>query len=294
MVSKSSSAKRSEKPAPPYKGYPLWWHQSGQWCKKIKGKLRYFGSDPWQALEKYQRQRDDLQAGRVPRDELTGATIRDLCNHFLAAKRRAHQAGEINQRTFREYYQSCERIIAHFGGERTVSDIRPVDFGAFREKLAEGKGPVALGNEIQRVRVVFNFAFDAELVDRPVRFGQNFKKPPKRVIRQAKQQRPSRLFSAQEIRRLYHAAPTARMRAMILLGINCGLGNTDCAALPLSALDLEAGILDFPRPKTSIERRAVLWSETVHELRQAIDERPTPKDEAHEHLVFITRHGKPY
>ena len=38
------------------------------------------------------------------------------------------------------------------------------------------------------------------------------------------------------------------MRAMILLGINGGFGNADCGTLPLTAVDLERGLIDYPRP----------------------------------------------
>jgi hypothetical protein len=49
---------------------------------------------------------------------------------------------------------------------------------------------------------------------------------------------------------------------MILLGINGGMGNSDCANLPLRAVDLDAGMIDFPRPKTGIARRCPLWPDT--------------------------------
>ncbi len=40
----STREARSRKPTPkPYAGFPLSWHQSGYWCKKIRGKLHYFG-----------------------------------------------------------------------------------------------------------------------------------------------------------------------------------------------------------------------------------------------------------
>ena len=79
---------------------------------------------------------------------------------------------------------------------------------------------------------------------------------------------------------------------MILLGVNCGFGNHDCGTLPLSALDLKGGWINYPRPKTAIERRCPLWPETVAALREAIDRRAaTPKDPAHERLVFITKYG---
>jgi hypothetical protein len=68
---------------------------------------------------------------------------------------------------------------------------------------------------------------------------------------------------------------------MILLGINGGFGNAGCGHLPLSAVDLEAGMIDFPQPKTGIPRRCPLWSETVHAIREASADRPEPKKEEH-------------
>ncbi len=58
-------------------------------------------------------------------------------------------------------------------------------------------------------------------------------------------------------------AAGVQLRAMVLLGINCGLGNNDCALLPTSALNLETGWLNFLRPKTGISRECPVWSETV-------------------------------
>jgi integrase len=79
---------------------------------------------------------------------------------------------------------------------------------------------------------------------------------------------------------------------MLLLGVNCGLGNHDCALLPLSALDLDDGWLNFPRPKSGISRRAPLWPETVAALREAIAERPQPRQEEAVGVVFVTTRGR--
>jgi integrase len=81
------------------------------------------------------------------------------------------------------------------------------------------------------------------------------------------------------------------LRAMLLLGINAGFGNSDCGNLPLSAVDLESAIIDYPRPKTGIARRCSLWPETISALREALAKRPTPKSEEHADLVFVTRCG---
>ena len=78
---------------------------------------------------------------------------------------------------------------------------------------------------------------------------------------------------------------------MILLGVNAGFGNADCATLPKSVVDLEGGWIRFPRPKTGIERRCPLWTETMGAMKTTIAERPTPKDAADADLVFVTKYG---
>jgi hypothetical protein len=52
------------KPAKPYPEFPLTAHLAGQWCKKIRGKIHYFGrwSDPDGALNAYLAVKDDLHA----------------------------------------------------------------------------------------------------------------------------------------------------------------------------------------------------------------------------------------
>ena len=84
------------------------------------------------------------------------------------------------------------------------------------------------------------------------------------------------------------------LKAMILLGINCGFGNHDCGTLPQSALDLDKGWVDFPRPKTAVERRCPLWPETVKALREAMAKRPKAKRSEHDKLIFVTRYGQPW
>jgi integrase len=56
--------------------------------------------------------------------------------------------------------------------------------------------------------------------------------------------------------------------------------------LPLSALDLDAGWVEFPRPKTGINRRAKLWPETVAAIREALAIQPSAGG-----LVFVMKDG---
>ena len=44
--------------------YPLTLHPTGQFCKKIKGKLYYFGTDRKAALERYLERASYLYTGK--------------------------------------------------------------------------------------------------------------------------------------------------------------------------------------------------------------------------------------
>ena len=167
------------------------------------------------------------------------------------------------------------------------------DFRRLRAAVAKVWGPVRLGNEIQRVRSLFKFAYDDGLIDKPPRFGADFKKPSAKVLRKARAARGLRMFEREELLAVL-AVATVNAKAMILLGINCGMGNSDVGSLPTRAVDLTRGWLNYPRPKTGIDRRIPLWPETVAALKAAKAERPTPTDPIHAPLFFISRHRLAY
>src|SRR5262245_38386354 len=112
-------------------------------------------------------------------------------------------------------------------------------------------GPVRLGNAITRVKTVFKYGLDNELLERSPRYGSEFRKPDKAVLRRHRAKAGEKMLEADQLRQLIDAAD-GQLRAMILLGMNAGFGNGDCATLPLSALDLEGSWVDYPRPTTGI------------------------------------------
>lgn len=282
------------KPAKPRPDFPLFPHASGQWAKKIRQRVYYFGvwDDPDAALNKYLDEKDDRQAGRTPRGRSGEQTIADICNAFLTSKQRLVDSGELAPVTWRNYYDHVERLLAFFGRSRPVGDLCSDDFERLRAKLSKTRGAAALATSIQKVRTIFKFAFDAELIDRPVRFGPSFRKPNRKAIRKAKQESGPRMIEANELRLILDKAKQP-MKTMILLGLNCGFGQTDVANLPIDAIDFKGGWIEFPRPKTAIMRRCSLWKETLAALRDSIENfRYEPKDPADAGLVFITKFKK--
>ena len=284
---KTAKRKTTKKP---YKDFPLRLHATGQWCKKIRQKTVYFGTDPDAALRKYLEQRDDLQAGRTPRVTGDGLTVRDLANRFLTQKKSMVDSGELSPRTFGDYYATCERLCTAFGKSRLVADLATDDFERLRASYSKTRGLVSVANMVRNVRIIFKHGYDCGSIQQPIRFGPGFKTPTKAKLRKERQAKPLRMFEAAEVRSLLDSADVT-MKAMILLGINCGFGQSDLANLPQAALDLDGGWANYPRPKTAIERRCPLWPQTVAAVRKAIATRPAAKDADDAGLVFITKYG---
>jgi integrase len=325
-VSESSSpaarSKAPSKPKKPYAEFPLTPHASGKWMKKIRGTIHYFGTwarrvdgrlqrvegDGWKdALAEYKKVADDLHAGRTPRVRDDGALkVAALCNHFLTAKQRKVEAAELTSRAFAEYKEVTDLCVRAFGANRLVDDLAADDFAALRALMAARWGPVRLANSVTRTKSVFKYGYEAGLMDRPVRYGPEFVKPDKAALRRHRAKRPTRMFEADEVRALIDGAlvvgatgpelirADTALRAMTLLGVNCGFGNTDCAELTFTSTDLEGGWIDFPRPKTGISRRCPLWPETVAAIRAAIDARPKPSRYADCGRVFLTGRGSAF
>ena len=177
--------------------------------------------------------------------------------------------------------------MAELGKSRVVDDVGPEDFARLRNKMAKRWGALRVRDIVQHIRSLFKHGYDAGLMAAPMRFGPGFARPSKKTLRLERAQRGPRIFRAEELHQIIKAAPQP-LKAMILLGVNCGFGNSDCGTLPIDALDLDGGWVNYHRPKTGISRRCALWPETVKVLREALAVRRTPKDPAHAGLVFIT------
>jgi integrase len=283
------------KPSKPYPEFPLFPHATKRWAKKIRGKMYYFGpwDDPDKALTEYERQKDALHAGRKPRPQTDGLTVKELANAFLNHKKALLEAGELSPHTWDNYERAAVELVAQLSKTRIVADLDPEDFAKLRNNMAKKWGPHRLAVTIQHIRSIFKHGYDSGMMDRPMRFGPQFKRPTKKTFRLHRAKKGPNLFSREEILVLLLQAPV-HLEAMILLGINCGMGNSDCGNLPLTALDLGNGWLDYPRPKTGIPRRCPLWPETVEALRETLAKRPKPKKEEHAGLVFVTKYGLPW
>ena len=139
----------------------------------------------------------------------------ELCNASMDHKQTLCDGGEIKQRTLDEYHETVKRLAKYIGREKLVSDLHPEDFHSLRSKLAKRFGPTRLGSEIQRVRGVFKFGVDSELLDKVPTYGPGFKKPSAKTLRKVRAAGGPRDQKPKQVRALMnHSRPA--LRAMIL------------------------------------------------------------------------------
>ncbi len=286
---------QQKKPKKPHPDFPLFPHRSGQWCKKVRGKFRYFGvwADPVGALDKFKAERDDLYAGRDPRAKVATLQLGDLANEFLALKREQVDQGELTGRAWADYHAACDELVKRIGRETPIDSIRPEDFAKVKSAAAKRFGPATLSVFIQRIRTLFKYGFDVGTLAVPMRFGPGFGKPSRKTIELDRDKKGEKLIPAEALNAMIDGADV-QFRAMLWLGINCGFGQTDCAELRYRALEARDGWVSNLRTKTAKRRRCPLWPETAQALADVAKMRPSPLDPADEDRVFLTPKGRPW
>ena len=113
-----------------------------------------------------------MLAGRTPRASGDGLTVKALFDRFMGVKEAQVDTREITRRHFDDLYSVCKIAVAHFGKTRLVTDLAAEDFESLRKSLAKSRGAWALGDAIQKTRSVFKYAYEAGLIDVPVRYDQ--------------------------------------------------------------------------------------------------------------------------
>jgi len=284
------------KPEKPYEGFPLYAHASGRWAKKIRGKTFFFGpwSDPDAALERLNREYPYLSQGkRPPEPDADGPTVATVCNEHLEHQDALLLEKQRSVETFNEHLAAAKAMTATLGRDRLVDDLRPEDFAALRKRLADGVGPVTLRNRIGRVKAVFNYAHKQGRIGSLPRYGAQFDPPTAKQIRLARADAGEKYLDAKQIRALL-ADANPIMKAMILLGINCGFNARDCSLLTDDYVDLGGSWISYRREKTGERRDCPLWPETVDALRAVLDNRPKANAPADAKRVFLNRRGGTY
>ena len=259
--------------------FPLTFHPTGQYCKKIKGKIYYFGSDKKQALERYLNQATYLHGHQENLQKPTEdhMTLKQLCEMYLKYQYSKLQANDLTANHHNEQIGSLNKLVAFLGQNRKIKSISTLDLQNYKRKLQKNHGSVyRLNLHISILKAIFHWARKNDILENI---------PNIDAISRGKiihQQRVT--FNSDQITQLLSVADV-KMRAMIWLGLNCGFGCTDCAELKWADLDMVNARVKLPRRKTGISRNLPLWPETVESLEKI------PKAGK---LVFYTSRGNPF
>jgi integrase len=275
------------KPTWPYTDVVLRAHTGvNQWQKTIRGKMHYFGvlSDPAGARRRYLHflNQEVIRTADEVLPHRDAVTLDQMVNGFLVKRHELVESGEKSAGQFVRYRKAGELILTTFGREMTVASLTPAAFARLRSSLKGG--PVTVGNAIRDIRSIFNWG--AKHYDVRPRYGDEFQKPSKHAVDRASRAR--QLWTPPEIRQLLEAAG-AGMRCFILLGINCGFGQGDCAKFSRSVFNLEHHRM--PRGKNLARRLCPLWPMTVAALCAYNRPKGLPGTGG---LFFVTRLGHPW
>lgn len=269
----------------------FWVHKaSGNLAIKRKGRLYYLGKTEDEAAKFYTQYQERIENGQPIVDTSDSLTVGDICNHFLIAQQKRVDAGDISSRTYLDLSSTAKKVIKTLGRETSVEELRPRDFLRYKEMIAKTRNPIGVGNEVTRVRQIFDWAYSLEYLDRPMRYGPEFKRPKKKTIRRHKRLKGMTMFTPEEVNSLLDEAGL-HLRAMIYLAVNCGFKNSDIGEFPLSEFNPKVPWLNWQRPKTEVARRCPLWPETVEALKNSLARRPKPKTARAKKAFFVHRNG---
>ena len=260
--------------------FPLTLHPTGQYCKKVKGKIYYFGSDKKDAIQRYLDQATYLHGCKNHlQQKPTGdnMALKQLCDIYLKYQYSKLLANDLTARHHNDQIDSLNKLMAFLGPGRKIKSITTLELQNYKRKLQKRYGSVCrLNLHISIMKAIFHWARKNDILENI---------PNIDAISRGKIVHKERFtFNSEQINKLLSYADV-KMTAMIWLGLNCGFGCTDCSELKWSDLDLVNARVNLPRRKTGISRDLPLWPETVEALEKILR---TGK------LVFYTSRGNPY
>ncbi len=259
--------------------FPLTRHPTGQYCKKIRGKMYYFGANKKEALESYLSQAAYLHGSNNSQKTVNDSmTLKQLCDIFLKYQFSKVKANAITAQHYNDQVSSLNMLMGFLGQSSRIKDVSTLDLQNYKQKLKKqyNRSGHRLNLHISNLKTLFHWGKKNDILQRI---------PNIDAISRSKIINKQRIvFTHDQISKLL-AVADIQMKAMIWLGLNCGFGCTDCSELQWKNLDLVNGRVIFPRGKTGVPRDLPLWPETI----LAITKVPRKGK-----LVFYTAKGNPF
>jgi len=259
--------------------FPLTLHPTGQYCKKIKGKIRYFGTNKKQALERYLAQATYLHGcqNSIQKASNGKMTLKELCDLYLRYQHSKVLANALTAKHHNDQISSLSKLMSFLGQSRKIESISTLDLQNYKRRLQCVYRLVHRQNlHISVMKAIFHWARRNDILESIPNIDA--------ITRGKIVHKEKYTFNPGQIKKLLSAADV-KMKAMIWLGLNCGFGCTDCGQLKWKDLDFENSRVQLARNKTGVRRNLPLWPETIQALKQV------PRSGQ---LVFYTSQGHPW
>lgn len=271
---------------------PVSFHKAtNQYYVTRVGRRIYLGSDKGLAIQRFHEMGLGVQGpGNAPCGaERPDLTVKELANRFLAAQRANWRNPETTLKCYRDWLSRF--LVDH--PRLKVSTFTVEQFAAWKLSLQHhGYSPESINHYLGAVRAMFRFAEDTDVVEKAPKL--------KRIKNQPRQTTARKLlYTVAEVQSLLDTAKD-QLKAMVLLGLNCGFGPKDIHDLTWDHIDGDR--ITLPRSKTGISQTYQLWPETlallhrVRSLRQRGCSGTTEsksEDSPAKH-VFVTMFGRPW
>jgi len=280
-------------------GCPLFHHGNGQWARKVRGRLRYFGTDLDAALKRWAAEKDHLLAGLDP-PRLDGEpTVAELGNLYLADCRQRIADGKVRGDHTLRVMPALQKLIDGLGGSARLTKATPTAWSKVRRLLDLSKdesrrmAPATVKADAARCRAFLNWVKRQRLVAGEIHHAGALDPPAKRELRIAKSAMGSRLWDAGDLRATIEAA-SVQFKPVLLLAINAAFGIADIAAIKRSQIRPSTEYLDLARNKTGVPRRVWLWPETREAIAVAVAKRAEPHRQRFVDRLLLTPRGLPW
>ncbi len=238
--------------------------KKGEYYVSHNGKKLYLGTarNGIKAAEAKYRKIIGEEAAGID-DTPSGLTVSRLCETFLSSKRAEASRGDISPITLDHLERTC-RLIVDAMGRRKLCDLKGLDFTGLRNSMPGDWGTHNIAGNVRRIRQVFKFGYDNDLCP-PIKFGE-LKVPSKRVSRGERNKQEHRVWTAKQINQLLTVC-TPTDRAIVLLGVHCGMTLADCGRLERDMIS--GNQLTQLRLKSNVVRVAHLSSSVLEAVTEA-------------------------
>jgi len=106
--------------------FPLTLHPTGQYCKKIRGHIYYFGSDKKEALQSYLDQAIFLHGydNNSQRAMNGNVSLKHLCDMYLKYQHKKLQAHNLSARHYNDQIVSLNKFMDFLGQNCKIIETR--------------------------------------------------------------------------------------------------------------------------------------------------------------------------